>query len=160
MSASSSCTNPVESPHPVARRGRLPLALILLAALASACGFDAGAVDLKQAEAGHAASSIRAPAGWRRHTGPVPILVYHALGNPPVGAPFPGLYVSLSAFAAEMRWLHDHGYTGVTLDQVEQAWYHKGLLPPKPIVITFDNGYPTQATMAPRVLSRYGWKGV
>jgi peptidoglycan/xylan/chitin deacetylase (PgdA/CDA1 family) len=40
------------------------------------------------------------------------------------------------------------------------AWYHHGTLPRKPIVITFDNGYPAQATFAPAVLSRYGWPGV
>jgi peptidoglycan/xylan/chitin deacetylase (PgdA/CDA1 family) len=50
-----------------------------------------------------------------------------------------------------MSWLHSHGYEGETLDQVERAWYHGGTLPPKPIVITFDNGYPEQVTFAPPV---------
>jgi peptidoglycan/xylan/chitin deacetylase (PgdA/CDA1 family) len=98
--------------------------------------------------------------GWRRFTGPVPILVYHALGDPPPGAPYPGLYVSRAEFRAEMAWLARRGYQGVTLDEVERAWYHHGTLPRKPIVITFDNGYPAQATFAPAVLARYGWPGV
>ena len=98
--------------------------------------------------------------GWRRFAGPVPILVYHALGNPPPGAPFPGLYVSEPEFRSEMAWLAKHGYQAVTLDEVEGAWYHHATLPRKPIVITFDNGYPTQATFAPRVLGGYGWPGV
>jgi peptidoglycan/xylan/chitin deacetylase (PgdA/CDA1 family) len=98
--------------------------------------------------------------GWRPYRGPVPILVYHALGNPPPGSPFPGLYVSFGEFRSEIAWLAKHGYQGVTLDQVEKAWYHHGTLPRKPIVITFDNGYPTQATFAPRVLGQYGWPGV
>jgi peptidoglycan/xylan/chitin deacetylase (PgdA/CDA1 family) len=97
---------------------------------------------------------------WRRHTGPVPILVYHALGTPPTGDPYPGLYVSRREFRADMAWLARHGYQGVTLDEVQQAWYHGGRLPPKPIVITFDNGYPAQATLAPAVLAQYGWPGV
>src|SRR5579863_3132139 len=29
---------------------------------------------------------------WRKYTGPVPFLVYHALGPAPANAPFPGLY--------------------------------------------------------------------
>jgi len=98
--------------------------------------------------------------GWRPYTGPVPILVYHALGNPPPTEPYPGLYVPFAEFRAEMRWLHDQGYQAVTLDEVMNAWYHGGTLPAKPIVITFDNGYPEQATFAPSVLSPYGWPAV
>ena len=98
--------------------------------------------------------------GWRRYTGPVPILVYHDLGIPPPSDPLPGLYVSDANFFAEMRWLHRHGYQAVTLDEVMSAWYHSGRLPARPVVITFDNGYVPQATFAPRVLSRYGWPGV
>jgi peptidoglycan/xylan/chitin deacetylase (PgdA/CDA1 family) len=98
--------------------------------------------------------------GWKRYTGPVPILVYHELGNPPPGAPFPGLYVSDADFTAEMAWLHANGYQAVTLDEMMNAWFHDGTLPRKPIVITFDNGYLPQITEAPHVMSRYGWPGV
>jgi peptidoglycan/xylan/chitin deacetylase (PgdA/CDA1 family) len=97
---------------------------------------------------------------WRPFTGPVPILVYHDLGTPPSSEPYPGLYVSDSDFAAEMRWLHQNGFQAVTLDEVMRAWYHGGTLPAKPIVITFDNGYIPQATFAPSVMSHYGWPGV
>jgi peptidoglycan/xylan/chitin deacetylase (PgdA/CDA1 family) len=97
---------------------------------------------------------------WRRYTGPVPFLVYHALGPAPAGAPFPGLYVSYGDFKAEMSWLHVHGYQAVTIDEVMRAWFHGGTLPRKPIVITFDNGYPEQVTFAPHVMARYGWPGV
>lgn len=90
----------------------------------------------------------------------MPILVYHALGDPPASEPWPGLYVGKAEFVAEMRWLAEHGYQAVTLDEVMAAWYHAGTLPAKPIVITFDNGYPEQATFAPQVLARYGWPGV
>jgi peptidoglycan/xylan/chitin deacetylase (PgdA/CDA1 family) len=97
---------------------------------------------------------------WKPHTGPVPILVYHALGEAPATEEYPGLYVSEPEFEGEMAWLHSQDYEAVTLDQAEAAWYHGGTLPAKPIVITFDNGYPAQVTFAPKVLSRYGWPGV
>jgi peptidoglycan/xylan/chitin deacetylase (PgdA/CDA1 family) len=97
---------------------------------------------------------------WRRYTGPAPILVYHELGKPPASDPLPGLYVSDANFIAEMRWLHQHGYQAVTLDELMSAWYHRGRLPAKPIVITFDNGYVPQATFAPKVIAKYGWPGV
>jgi peptidoglycan/xylan/chitin deacetylase (PgdA/CDA1 family) len=97
---------------------------------------------------------------WHKYTGPVPILVYHALGPAPAGAPFPGLYVSYRDFEAEMAWLNSHGYQAVTLDEMMNAWYHGGTLPSKPIVITFDNGYPQQVRFAPHVMAKYGWPGV
>jgi peptidoglycan/xylan/chitin deacetylase (PgdA/CDA1 family) len=97
---------------------------------------------------------------WKPDTGPVPILVYHALGEAPPTEEYPGLYVSEPEFEEEMAWLHSEGWEAVTLDQVEDAWYHGGTLPKKPIVITFDNGYPTQVTFAPEVLAKYGWPGV
>ena len=98
--------------------------------------------------------------GWRKYTGPVPILVYHALGPPPPGAPFPLLYVSYYNFEQEMAWLYHNGYQAVTLNEVLNAWYHGGTLPAKPIVITFDNGYPEQVRFAPHVMAKYGWPGV
>ena len=97
---------------------------------------------------------------WRHYTGPVPILVYHDLGNPPPGEDYPGLYVSYANFRAEMAWLHQQGYQAVTLDEMMSDFFHGGTLPAKPIVITFDNGYIPQATFAPAVLSQNGWPGV
>jgi peptidoglycan/xylan/chitin deacetylase (PgdA/CDA1 family) len=97
---------------------------------------------------------------WHEYSGPVPILVYHALGPAPPGAAFPGLYVSYRDFKAEMAWLNSHGYQAVTLDEVMKAWYHGATLPSKPIVITFDNGYPQQVRFAPQVMAKYGWPGV
>jgi peptidoglycan/xylan/chitin deacetylase (PgdA/CDA1 family) len=104
--------------------------------------------------------NARPQPGWVPHTGPVPILVYHALGTPPPSEAYPGLYVSPREFREEMAWLARNGYQGVTLDEVERAWYEHGTLPPKPIVITFDNGYPPQVRFAPSVLDGYGWPAV
>ena len=104
--------------------------------------------------------NARPQPGWRPHLGPVPILVYHALGDPPPSEPYPGLYVPRHEFREEMAWLAAKGYQGVTLDEVERAWYRGGTLPAKPVVITFDNGYPEQVRFAPSVLDSYGWPGV
>ena len=97
---------------------------------------------------------------WRPHTGPVPILEYHVLGHPPAGAPYPELYVGRTDFEKQMDWLEERGYEGVTLEQVEDAWYHDGTLPPKPVVISFDDGYRPQFTFALPTLRKHGWAGV
>ncbi len=98
--------------------------------------------------------------GWRPHTGPVPILEYHVLGPPPPGAAYPELFVERSDFKSQMDWLERHGYQAVTLEQVEAAWYHGGVLPPKPVVLSFDDGYRPQFTFALPELRRHGWAGV
>jgi peptidoglycan/xylan/chitin deacetylase (PgdA/CDA1 family) len=98
--------------------------------------------------------------GWAPYTGPVPILEYHVLGAAPADEPYPDLYVSRPDFHKQMDWLDEHGYEAVTLEQVEAAWYHGGTLPPKPVVISFDDGYRPQFTYALPELRRHGWAGV
>ena len=112
--------------------------------------------------AGSAATSTRSAA--RRGApgdAPAPILMYHVINSPPAGAPFPGLYVSPSELAAQMRALHEAGYHAVTMDQLLAYWREGVRLPAgKPIVISFDNGYQSQYTQALPILRRYGWPGV
>jgi peptidoglycan/xylan/chitin deacetylase (PgdA/CDA1 family) len=98
--------------------------------------------------------------GWKPHTGPVPILEYHVLGVPEGEVPYPELYVSRPDFRRQMEWLDRHGYQAVTLEQVEGAWYHGATLPPKPIVLSFDDGYRPQYTFALPQLRKHGWAGV
>jgi peptidoglycan/xylan/chitin deacetylase (PgdA/CDA1 family) len=99
-------------------------------------------------------------ADWVPHRGPVPILEYHVLGHPPEGAPYPELYVGRTDFEKQMDWLEEQGYEAVTLEQVQEAWYHGGKLPPKPIVLSFDDGYRPQFTFALPTLRKHGWAGV
>ena len=143
------------------RRRRVIVALVLLG------GFIVALKMLVQGTGGSSGSSgaemvrnARPQPDWRPHRGPVPILVYHALGTPPPSEAYPGLYVSRREFREQMSWIASNGYQGVTLDEVERAWYRDGTLPAKPIVITFDNGYPEQVRFAPSVLDRYGWPAV
>jgi peptidoglycan/xylan/chitin deacetylase (PgdA/CDA1 family) len=97
---------------------------------------------------------------WRPHTGPVPILEYHVLGAAPEDAPYPELYVTRPDFHEQMDWLEEHGYEAVTLEQVQDAWYHGGTLPAKPVVLSFDDGYRPQYTYALPELRKHGWAGV
>jgi peptidoglycan/xylan/chitin deacetylase (PgdA/CDA1 family) len=100
------------------------------------------------------------PGTGRPGTAHVPILMYHVINPPPPGAPFPGLYVSASEFAAQMQALAGAGYHAVTLDQMWAYWKHGAQLPAgKPIVVSFDNGYQSQYTNALPVLRRLGWVG-
>jgi peptidoglycan/xylan/chitin deacetylase (PgdA/CDA1 family) len=113
----------------------------------------------KKAESGKVTNSTP-QADWVPHRGPVPILEYHDLGSPPEGEEYPELFVGRDDFAKQMDWLEERGYEAVTLEQVQEAWYHEGTLPPKPIVISFDDGYRPQFTFALPTLKEHGWAGV
>jgi peptidoglycan/xylan/chitin deacetylase (PgdA/CDA1 family) len=91
---------------------------------------------------------------------PVPILMYHVISTPPATAAFPDLFVRPADFAAQMRWLKQHGFHAVTLQRVYDHWTEGRPLPSHPIVITFDDGYLSQYTRAYTTLRRYGWPGV
>jgi len=97
---------------------------------------------------------------WTPYTGPVPILEYHVLGRPQTEVPYPDLYVPRANFRKQMNWLEEQGFEAVTLEAVEGAWYHGGTLPPKPMVISFDDGYRPQYTFALPELRKHGWPGV
>jgi peptidoglycan/xylan/chitin deacetylase (PgdA/CDA1 family) len=150
--------------------------LLALAALLAAAGVIAavavittsgGASSSKSTAASSAAanaanggSAPTYPPSWRPYRGPVPILEYHAIQPPVAATPYPDLFVPQSDFERQMAWLDDHGYEAVTLRQVEAAWDGGGKLPPKPVVVSFDDGYRSQYVAGFLVLQRYHWPGV
>ncbi len=91
---------------------------------------------------------------------PVPILMYHVIQRPYADAPYPGLYVPRAEFAAQMSWLERHGYEAVTLDRVYDAWHGNAVLPARPIVLSFDDGYRSHYTNALPILRERDWPGV
>jgi peptidoglycan/xylan/chitin deacetylase (PgdA/CDA1 family) len=85
----------------------------------------------------------------------VPILVYHRVLEKPEGPPL--TVMSTRRFRAQMAWLAENGYQPVTLRRVYDAWTGEAVLPPKPVVLTFDDGYADQVRNAAPVLREYGW---
>jgi peptidoglycan/xylan/chitin deacetylase (PgdA/CDA1 family) len=90
----------------------------------------------------------------------VPILVYHVIETPQPGTPNLDLWVEPADFQAEMAWLSQQGYTAVTLDRWWAAWHGGPALPPRPIVISLDDGFRGWYTQAYPVLSGLGWPAV
>ena len=84
----------------------------------------------------------------------VPILMYHHLSEDITNSEM----VSPEQFEAQIRALSEAGYTGVSFDEL-QAYVLRGEpLPEKPVVITFDDGYRSNYTLAYPILRKYGMK--
>ena len=83
----------------------------------------------------------------------MPVLLYHRLG------PSAGAYsVTPADFAAEMQRLHGMGFQAISLDQYVRFIRGKAVdLPPRPILITFDDGFQSSFEVADPILARYGW---
>ena len=86
--------------------------------------------------------------------------MYHVIADPPAGAAYPQLFVGEADFGAQMRWLARHGYRAVTLRDVWDHWHRGTKLPPKPVVISFDDGYRSVAQAALPHLQARSWPGV
>jgi len=81
----------------------------------------------------------------------VPILLYHLVSNQ-------GVYTSVTAkaFEAQMRLLRDEGYQSISIDELLAAAEGRAALPEQPVVITFDDGWRCQYSVAAPILARYG----
>jgi peptidoglycan/xylan/chitin deacetylase (PgdA/CDA1 family) len=90
----------------------------------------------------------------------VPILMYHVVAQAPPGSAYPGLWVPPARFRAEVAALAQAGYRAVTLGDVWAAWHGGARLPPRPVVVSFDDGYASQFTNARPVLDAADWAGV
>jgi peptidoglycan/xylan/chitin deacetylase (PgdA/CDA1 family) len=63
-------------------------------------------------------------------------------------------------FHCQMQWLKDHGYTTITPDKMAQAAYDSDVaLPPKPILLTFDDGYTDTYYNVFPMLKEFGFTG-
>ncbi len=85
----------------------------------------------------------------------LPVLMYHDLCQ---DTETPGRYaVTASRFRQDMEWLRDNGYTPMTAADLVAA-KQAGSLPKKPVMITFDDGYKSNYTIAMPILQDTGMK--
>ncbi len=122
----------------------------------------------------------RTPAGWRvAQGGPldpeapiipptappaavahVPILMYHHISDtPPLAYSQVDLTVTAHDFAAQLAYLSTHGYHAIKLVDLFNTLYYGRPLPPRPVILTFDDGYADNYTDAFLLLRRYHMVG-
>ena len=69
----------------------------------------------------------------------VPILMYHEVTPTPVER-YRKYSVTPDELAAQLAWLRERAYTSVDLDALHAGFLGERLLPPRPVVISFDDG--------------------
>ncbi|MGN6246230.1 MAG: polysaccharide deacetylase family protein [Motilibacteraceae bacterium] len=98
-------------------------------------------------------AAAAAPAG----TGVAPVvLTYHDIGPNAGGSRY---VVTPQQFAGQMQMLHEAGYRTITAEQFLR-YQAGGSVPPRSVLITFDDGTRGLWTYADQVLARYGFSAV
>lgn len=129
-------------------------AALVAAALACAAALPGVPGGPSRVAAPPAASAAPSP---RWH---VPILMYHMVDTDVPSRDLVTLHLTVMApaFEAQVKLLHSAGYRPLSLDDVWSGL--AGRTPPAHgIVLTFDDGYADNYTVAFPILKRYGWTG-
>ena len=94
---------------------------------------------------------------WRPKVDGLAILMYHKVGTPPPGSRLGKLWVSMAQFRRQMSHLSRHGYTPIVFRDLYAFWDHGTPLPPRPVLITFDDGYQNNHAEAFPILREFGF---
>lgn len=89
----------------------------------------------------------------------IPVLMYHGVSDDLGKVPYGFLLQATDQFEACMRYLVRNGYTTITLKQLYDHLRDRKPLPPKSIVLTFDDGYLDNWVYVYPILKKYGLKG-
>lgn len=86
----------------------------------------------------------------------VPILLYHRIAVSPINSQY---YVPPDKFEQQLKLLRDWEYTTIPIELLVRAIQEGAGLPPRPIVITFDDGDISVYTNAFPLMQKYGFTG-
>jgi peptidoglycan/xylan/chitin deacetylase (PgdA/CDA1 family) len=88
----------------------------------------------------------------------LPILVFHKIAPVPPDSQFPRNYVRPEQFDALLGWLRSAGYVSIRFEQYVAHRHGEATLPPKPIILTFDDGYRSNAEIALPIMKKHGFR--
>lgn len=96
--------------------------------------------------------SVFLPVNFIRKNYVVPIIMYHSISVP---APAKRRVVSIQSFERQMRFLKNHRYNVLPLEELAVLIKDKKKIPPRTLAITFDDGYKNNYNFAFPILKRY-----
>jgi peptidoglycan/xylan/chitin deacetylase (PgdA/CDA1 family) len=91
----------------------------------------------------------------------VPIFMYHHVSNAPTtNALDYSLTVTATDFNAQLDWLQQQGYDSINMTELFDSLYYGKALPPRPMILSFDDGYEDVFTGALPALLAHHYRGV
>ena len=87
----------------------------------------------------------------------IPILLYHHIGISLQGETT--YYISPDAFDRQMNLLYQWGYRTISIELLARAIKEGAELPPRPVILTFDDGSETVYTTAMPIMQKYNFTG-
>ena len=132
----------------------------LLSILLSIFVFQVVMVDIAHHEA-TASDFLLYPADGTLRRIRAPILMYHYVSPLPDDADSirVDLTVSPALFREHMEFLHGAGYETISLYELYNALVAGASLPPKPVILTFDDGYIDHYQYVFPILQEFGFAG-
>lgn len=100
---------------------------------------------------------------WIYQSGTItcPILLYHRIGEPPVPNSLAArYYITPADFEWQMQALNDWGYSTIPISLLIEAIISGAPLPPRSVVISFDDGYESVYEGAYPIMKAHGFTGV
>lgn len=85
----------------------------------------------------------------------IPILIYHSINEPRLDHVWGVLSLPPTVFEAQMAHIRRSGMTPISLAQVVEGIRDPASLPPRPVAVTFDDGYVDNWLFALPILERY-----
>lgn len=88
----------------------------------------------------------------------IPIIYYHRIAKDITDAGKHGIFVTEKQFEDHLRYLKNEGFKTVTFEEALQI--KKNCTPGKFVIITFDDGYEDNYTLAFPLLKKYGFNAI
>lgn len=105
---------------------------------------------------GAPAAAAPPPSGGGGSTLTIPVLAYHVVSDAPSGR----YQLSTTKFREQMAYLAQNGYTTLTADEYHAVMTLQAPAPPKPVLLTFDDGTTDFVTNVVPVLQQHGFEAV
>jgi len=86
------------------------------------------------------------------------VLCYHNITDNPQDPDI--MSISTAKFIQQLHWLHDHGYHPISIDDLIEASKHRKKLPPKAILLSFDDAYRDFYTRVYPILKAFNYPAV
>ncbi|MGL4456870.1 MAG: polysaccharide deacetylase family protein, partial [Plesiomonas shigelloides] len=83
------------------------------------------------------------------------VLSYHDVADDAADQRY--VAVRTSALNEQISWLRDNDYQPISVQQILDAHDGKAVLPPKAVLLTFDDGYSSFYTRVWPLLKAYNW---